>query len=62
MVPKVENLKEKSSPTFGFSTLAFNFQVGNLKTSSGFEINLFRSSHFDFKYETLSFDEQVFHE
>ena len=33
MVPKVENLKEKSSPTFGFSTLVFNFQIENLETN-----------------------------
>ena len=33
MVPKAENLKEKSSPTFRFSTLVFNFQIENLKNS-----------------------------
>ena len=32
-VPKIENLKEKSSPTFEFSTLVFNFEVENLKTN-----------------------------
>ena len=33
MVPKVENLKEKSCPTFGFSTLVFNFSIENLETN-----------------------------
>ena len=31
--PKVENLTEKSCPTFGFSTLVFHFQVENLETN-----------------------------
>ena len=31
--PKVENLTEKSCPTFGFSTLVFHFQVESLETN-----------------------------
>ena len=30
---QVENLKEKSCPTFGFSTLVFNFWIENLETN-----------------------------